>query len=68
MNWIKTTDELPILNKSIIVFNGKVIDDVKYIDHDYKFWCHFYGYDNDSYEIENVTHWMYLPDKPTIIK
>lgn len=28
------------------------------------FWVHRFGYDNDSYELENITHWMPLPEPP----
>ena len=64
----------------MIVFNGKrVIDDCtmrfekpdKYLgekEPEYTFWVHAFGYDNDCYEVENVTHWMMLPKKPIEIK
>jgi len=60
----------------IIVFDGKsVIDDcVMYFkkpseylankEIKYKFWVHNFGYDNDCYEVDNVTHWMLLPGPP----
>jgi hypothetical protein len=28
------------------------------------FWVHRFGYDNDSYELKNITHWMPLPEPP----
>ena len=60
----------------IIVFNGEsVIDDCTmhfkkpdgYLgekETEYKFFVHAFGYDNDSYVVENVTHWMSLPKAP----
>lgn len=55
---------------SMVVFNGKeVVDDVycrkvktTRLGHEYKFefWVHYFGYDNDSYELEGITHFAYL--------
>jgi hypothetical protein len=62
---------------SIIVYNGEnVIDDVVcersiclYLSgesYEYEFWTHRFGYDNDSFKVENVTHWMLLPSPPQL--
>ena len=62
----------------LIVYNGTdVIDDcrmyfknpnVDYAEAEakYIFYVHAFGYDNDLYKVENVTHWMTLPEPPSM--
>lgn len=70
MEWIKFSEQKPRLDKNghsekLIVFNGQnVIDDCSYIPEYGGFVVHAYGYDYDSYVVQNVTHWMELPPPP----
>jgi hypothetical protein len=70
MKWILFSDKKPDLDKNghsdnVIVFNGKdVIDDCNYIPEYGGFVVHAYGYDYDSYIVQDVTHWMELPKPP----
>lgn len=57
----------------IIVSDGKSVwDDVTaYYDYNsfteemiINYWVHRFGYDNDSYELHGITHWMPLPAVP----
>lgn len=77
-NWINVDDERPEFNHAdfdnmsamLTVYNGKVIGNV--------FYCKMYsgvegcfvsdmeGYDHHQMIIKNVTHYMPLPDPPTI--
>jgi len=66
MEWILICENLPALDKDghsekLIVWNGeRVIDDCNYIPADGGFVVHAYGYEYDSYVVENVTHYMEL--------
>jgi hypothetical protein len=67
MKWTSIKDKMPELTSGqsgpLIVSNGKeVYDDCMYIHG--SFWVHYGGYDNDSFEIDDVTHWMPLPEPP----
>lgn len=68
--WISVKDRLPeirnnsYLSDGIIVCNDDgVFDDCRFTD-DGRFIIHALGYDNDSYEVKNVTHWQPLPEPP----
>ena len=69
MNWTQITDNLPEEGTAVIVWDGeKVIDDCTFMPWggctEFDWQVHAYGYDNDSYTVENVTHWMPLPEPP----
>ena len=78
MSWIDLKDKKPKFEKGssysdrLIVGNSeKVVDNVRCYrfkewngEYKYAFMFHAFGYDNDSYEVENVTHWQLLPKPP----
>lgn len=62
MEWISIQDEKPTYYKAVIIFDGEKI---------YYEWHRmadehgeFYASLNTDRIIENVTHWMSLPEKP----
>lgn len=63
IEFISVKDRLPETQRSLIVidFNGRIADDIMY-SKEGKFIAHMFGYDYDSYEVKNITHWVYLSD------
>lgn len=54
------TDGKEVWDDAIAHFNGVMFSkEVKVT-----YWIHRFGYDNDSYEVRNITHWMPLPEPP----
>ena len=70
MEWILISEKMPELDehghsKRLIVSDGlNVTDDCRYIPSYGGFVVHVFGYDNDSYIVDDVTHWMELPNPP----
>lgn len=63
IEFVSVKERLPDAQRSLIILdlNGRIGDDVKYSDEG-KFIVHMFGYDYDSFELKNVTHWIYLSD------
>jgi hypothetical protein len=54
---------MPDKGLPIIVTDGnKVYDNTSCQEGE--FWVHWYGYDNDSFKLDNITHWQPLPKPP----
>jgi hypothetical protein len=73
MKWISIKEKMPDLQSGhsdkIIVYDGeRVVDDCNYIPEWGGFICHAYGYDNDTFTVDGVTHWMPLPEPPVSTK
>lgn len=60
--WISVYDEKPIYYKAVIIFDGNKIhyEWHRMVDEHGEFYASL----NTDRIIENVTHWMLLPDKP----
>jgi len=60
MNWIKVTEQLPDLDRDVLVFErGAMV--LAYLN-DYSEWCPHYL--DDCSIGENPSHWMPLPELP----
>jgi hypothetical protein len=73
LKWISVKDELPEEGTNVIVSDGKTVtDDCTFMPWgghtEFTWQVHAYGYDNDSHTVENVSHWMPLPDAPNSTK
>lgn len=62
MEWISVNDEKPIYYKSVIIFDGTNIhyEWHRVADEDGEYYVSL----NTDRIIENVTYWMYVPEKP----
>ncbi len=77
--WISVDERLPEkrdcdknspsgFSNPIIVSDGhSVWDDAMAVfsEEETTYWIHRFGYDNDSYEVKKIAHWMPLPEPPT---
>lgn len=70
--WVSVEDALPLLNDDffdhcspplIVCTPGEVIDNVKYMEFSKRFASDPHG--RHARNIDNVTHWRYLPKPPT---
>lgn len=66
MEWIKTSDQLPTSEKPglIAVLGVFDIDCIDLVSYDPKRDQFIWGNGTNSYFIEDVTHWMPLPELP----
>jgi hypothetical protein len=62
--WVAVSEQLPKEGVAILATNGKRVYYDVTLQYKDEFWIHFFGYDNDSWKIEDVTHWMALPEPP----
>ena len=56
--WVKCSERMPEHSKTILVVTAFGEYWTGYFDRNYVFWC-------DETKVENVTHWMPLPEPPT---
>lgn len=64
MRWVAVTEQMPKEGEPILASNGKRVYYDITLQYKDQFWIHFFGYDNDSWQANDVTHWMPLPEPP----
>lgn len=74
LNWIKYPENIPALRECdqkngegfserliVLTDEGEIYDDVRFVTYrGGMFRTHAFGYDNDSWDVVNVTHFLYL--------
>lgn len=56
--WIKCSDRMPNRNERVLCYNGEVLFE--------SVWDEIWQDGQNYWELENVTHWMPLPQPPDI--
>lgn len=69
MNWIRVEDQLPEDRVEILVFNGDACSVTIYLSEFYSnYGYHQWSHMDEQYDYSKVTHWMPLPDRPTVMR